>query len=284
MTACAIWTVSSGLADERRRELVYGGDLLVFKGVEPMRRLCSVTHRILRESFGAPEPPRAQFELERDDYLDRVEAIQRVYREHPEARKLFLAVLEEVGVDPGHTFWDWLYLRVLPHGEEYTGRRTSGLGFHRDTWASNVYAQTNWWAPIYPITSRSTIAFYPEYWHRPLKNTSVGWDLEEVRAGKKAALVPEPAEPVSTVCELRPVIEPGDILCFSGAHLHASVPNTSGLTRFSIEVRTVDARDMLEGRGAPNVDGQAPRSALGWFRSVADGTPLPEVLGYAPEE
>jgi hypothetical protein len=68
--------------------------------------------------------------------------------------------------------------------------------------------------------------------------------------------------------ELRVAIEPGDLLCFSGAHLHAGVPNHTALARFSIETRTVDVEDLAVGRGAPNVDGAAPRVARDWFRPV----------------
>jgi len=127
------------------------------------------------------------------------------------------------------------------------------------------------------------LAFYPAYWEEPVKNTSRGWDLEQIRAGRSdAPVVPGPTETVNLASELRPVIEPGDLLLFSGAHLHASVPNTTGVSRFSIEVRTVDAGDAADGRGAPNVDGEAPRMASGWFRHVEDGTPLPAVDRVRP--
>jgi hypothetical protein len=142
-----------------------------------------------------------------------------------------------------------------------------------------VYAQTNWWAPIYAISAGRTIAVYGEYWEKPLKNTSAGWDLEEIRSGRSTApLVPEPTETVDTDSELRLVMEPGDLLCFSGAHLHASVPNSTGVARFSAEVRTVDAGDAANGRGAPNVDGEAPHVATDWFRHVVDDTPLTAVV------
>ena len=74
-------------------------------------------------------------------------------------------------------------------------------------------------------------------------------------------LVPEPSEPVDTASELRLVIEPGGLLCFSGAHVHASVPNSAGVARFSAEVRTVDAGDVADDHGTPNVDGKAHRVA-----------------------
>lgn len=274
--------ISAPLDDERRRELVYGGDLLVFKMVEPMAEFCALTDGLIREELGTRDPTRAQFETERDAYLAKIEALQKRFREHAEARRLFSAALERVGVDLGRTCWDWLYLRVLPSGGEYASGRAAKLGFHRDTWASNVYSQTNWWAPMYPITPGRSLAFYPNYWEKPLKNTSGGWDLEEVRARRRAgepvALVPEPDERVDIASELRLVIEPGDLLCFSGAHLHASVPNWTDLTRFSVEVRTVDTGDAALDRGAPNVDGAAPRVALDWFRRLRDGVPLTEVI------
>jgi hypothetical protein len=91
--------------------------------------------------------------------------------------------------------------------------------------------------------------------------------------------VPEPTERVDRSAELRIVIEPRDLLCFSGAHLHASVPNTSGQTRFSVEVRTVLLDDIVAGRGAPNLDGRAPRVPLEWFRRIPDGALLPAPAG-----
>jgi hypothetical protein len=190
-----------------------------------------------------------------------------------------LAALESAGVYPRRVFWDRPHLRVSPHGDEHEDRRTAKLGFHRDTWSSNFYSQTNWWAPIYPITAGRTIVFYPEYWQKPLKNTSADWDLEEIRTGESGVpVVPEPAEPVGVASELRVVVEPGGLLCFSGAHLHASVPNAMGVARFSVEVRTADAEDEASGRGASNLDGEAPRVALVWFRQVMDGMPLPAAM------
>jgi hypothetical protein len=275
----AVQAFSGALEDGLRRELVYGGDLLVFKGVEPMVGLCALTDELIRETLGSLDPVGAQFELNREDYVATVGELQRLYRRHGRAKRLLFAALGSVGVDLRRTCWDWLHLRVLPHGEGEADRRTGRLGIHRDTWASNVYAQTNWWAPIYRISADRTVAFYPGYWSRPVKNTSGDWDLEEIRAQKSRGAptkpaVPEPSEPVDPASELRVVIEPGDLLCFSGAHLHAGVPNSTGVARFSVEARTVDAEDVALGRGAPNVDGAAPHVALSWFHSVERGTSL----------
>ena len=164
--------LSDALEDGQRRESVYDGNLLVFEKVPPMVEFCNYADALIREAFETEDPVRAQFELGPDEYLAKVEALQKRFRKDDTAKELFLAALGHVGVDLRRTSWDWLYLRVSPYGDEHASRRTAKLGFHRDTWASNVYAQTNWWAPIYPITAGRTIAFYPAYWKKPLKNTS----------------------------------------------------------------------------------------------------------------
>jgi hypothetical protein len=141
----AVRVLSGTLGDEQRRESVYGGDLLVFQKVPPMEEFCAFTDSLIREIFETTDPVRAQFEFDRDEYLSRVEVLQKRFRKETRAKDLFLAALGHVGVDLRRTFWDWLYLRVSPHGEQYSGRRTARLGFHRDTWSSNVYAQTIMW-------------------------------------------------------------------------------------------------------------------------------------------
>jgi len=61
------------------------------------------------------------------------------------------------------------------------------------------------------------------------------------------------------------VVECGDVVIFSAAHLHRSIPNTTDKTRFSAEVRTVYMPDVVAGRGAPNVDSAAASPKLKWF-------------------
>jgi Phytanoyl-CoA dioxygenase (PhyH) len=211
-----------------------------------------------------------------------IDELQREVRTDARTKELFRAALEHVGVDAARSYWDSIYLRVVPPIEPDAEREIGRIGFHRDTWSSNVLQQTNWWATMRPLSADRTIAFYPGYWSRPIANTSADWDLDEIRALRRSgkrdediAIVPEPSEPVDTSSELRIVVEPGDLLCFSGAHLHASVPNVSDQTRVSVELRTVSLDDLARGRGAPDVDGRAPKVPLEWFRSMEDGSPLP---------
>ena len=72
------------------------------------------------------------------------------------------------------------------------------------------------------------------------------------------------------------VIEPGSMIIFSGAHAHAGIPNYTGVTRISLETRTLWIPDVQLRRSAPNVDGYAPWATPGLFRRVSDRKPLHE--------
>jgi hypothetical protein len=277
---CAVYTVSPPLDEPRRSRLAFGGDLLVFKGVESLKRLSRLAEAMISES-GWSEPDRDPTDASAAHLRDVIAGVQSRFGGDPGIRQAAVEALEEVGVDVRKAYWDWLYFRVQT---PVSGSSSVGtLGIHRDTWSSNVYAQTNWWTPIRPIDRERTIAFYPQYWSKPLRNTSAQWDLEDIRARRRSGeelegvpLVPVPREDPDGP-ELRIVVEPGDILCFSGAHVHASVPNTTGETRFSLEVRTVHEIDLLEDDGAPNIDGDAPRRPLEWFKGILSGTSLADL-------
>ena len=61
---------------------------------------------------------------------------------------------------------------------------------------------------------------------------------------------------------------------FSAAQMHSSVPNTSGVTRFSIDFRTVNLSDAAEKRGAPNIDSACTGTSM---RDFLRGTDLSRI-------
>lgn len=279
--------LSGPLDDEARGDLLFRGDILVFRDLAPMRALALRADTIVRAAFGAGEPERAQERLDRDAFVAAARAARSAFRTDGEVAALARAVLEAAGAAVARTYWDRLILRVMPSGATHSARRIERLGPHRDSWGSNLMAQVNWWAPVYPVTPERSIALFPAYFDRPLANSSAEWDVEALRARQKAAaageavppypLLPEPREPVDAADALRLALSPGDLLCFSSAHLHASVPNETGRVRFSTEMRTVSLDDLAAGRGAPNVDGRAPHVVYDWFTAVTDGSPLAQV-------
>ena len=270
---------TTAMGGEPRGQRIFDGELIVFRALDAMRLLVARADTMIRAAFTPHDPLTAHTKLAPAAYADIAEGPIAAFAKDAGVADSYQAALVAAGVDPGRVYWDRLRLRIQPPGDSHMSRRVVNLAPHRDTWGSNVLAQHNWWAPIYPITAKRTLILYPAHWRQAIANTSGDWDYHELLTRRQAGDDSYPLLPVATgrvddgnawPCD----INPGDLLCFSGAHLHASVPNTTPQTRFSTEVRTVCLDDLRHGCGAPNVDGTAPRQPLEWFNRMADGAPL----------
>lgn len=284
----AVVLKSGPMDDLQRGAIVFGGDVIVFRNTPAMQDLRARSVSLIRAALEDDDPVTAHRRISPGDYALRAATLQMRHRKDPDIRTAWKDVLAQAGCALDALYWDWCHLRSLPPGDDNTARATRPLGPHRDTWCSNIYQQVNWWVTLFPLTADRSMALYPDYWTRPLRNSSAAWDLHEMRARLRPdpveararakpddyPVLPVPLEPPDTVNQLRVVVEPGDLLCFSGSHLHASVPNRTDLARFSLELRTVWRDDVRAGRAAPNVDGAAPHVASDWFKSVSDGAPL----------
>ena len=257
------------------RERLYRGEILVFRRLLAMAALVARARGLACEAFAPHAPPEAQESFDRAEFLARAATLRRSFMHDAEVRATFRSLIESLGLDPASTCADRLILRLQPSGDTHCGRRVRDLPPHRDTWGSNVMAQINLWGPVFPVEPGATMVIWPTLFGRPVPNTSAEWDLEKLReAPGRYPLLPECRAPLDGVPEVPVLIEPGDLLCFSGAHLHASRRNRTGRTRLSLDTRIVEAGDVRAGHGAPNVDGRAPRVVHEWFRNVASGEPL----------
>ena len=257
------------------RERIHRGDLVVFRRLPAMLGLVERARAMAEAAFAPHPPPLAQDVFGPEEFLARAAALRRSFMRDAQPRAAFREVVESLGLDPASTYADRLILRLQPSGDTHSGRRVRDLPPHRDTWGSNLMAQINLWGPVFPLDPGATMVIWPTLFRRPMANTSADWDLERLReAPDRHPLLPELRGPVGAEPQVAVMIAPGDLLCFSGAHLHASRPNRSARVRVSVDSRTVDAGDIRAGRGAVNVDGRAPRVADEWFHRVSDGAVL----------
>jgi hypothetical protein len=65
-------------------------------------------------------------------------------------------------------------------------------------------------------------------------------------------------------------------MLFSAAQLHSTVPNTAGLTRYSIDFRTVHLDDVWKKAGAPNIDSASTGTTLRDYVRASDFSPIPD--------
>jgi ectoine hydroxylase-related dioxygenase (phytanoyl-CoA dioxygenase family) len=89
---------------------------------------------------------------------------------------------------------------------------------------------------------------------------------------------PKPTEPIDLELGLRVVCPPGGLILFSGAHLHSTVPNTSGRSRFSIDFRTAHEDALATSGGAPSIDRHCTGTTLFELRRASDLAPVPEEI------
>lgn len=219
--------------------------------------------------------------------------VQWCYSRSDEAKRGWHALLEEAGLDLIDTARDRLVLRFQPPLEPPeigAHLSTATLGVHRDSWASNLYAQVNWWGPVYPVAADRTMGLFPDFWDRPLPNDSAKFDMPTLMSRLRmqpgtvgiGELTPRPLASLTMEESVPVMIEPGEVIAFSAQHLHAGICNRSDETRISLDTRTIRRSDYLAGRGAPNIDGRAQWATPLLFRQIAGGQPFHAMIGTDP--
>jgi hypothetical protein len=234
------------------------------------------------EGFNNSDPTLAQFEMPVEEFVNIFAPMKPAFIHHAKTKKLIQEMLLDFGCDMENTYLDVPRLRAVT-SDAYL---TSGVGYahhlHRDTWYSAPMCQINWWLPIFPMTSESSMAFHPVHWNQAVANGSANFNYYEWNSTSRANAAqhiksdtrpqPKPLEPIALDPQIRLVTEPGGAILFSAAQMHSTVPNTSGRTRFSIDFRTVHLGDLRERKAAPNIDSRPVGTSLRDFMRGTDLT------------
>ncbi|WP_297794942.1 phytanoyl-CoA dioxygenase family protein [uncultured Marinobacter sp.] len=282
-----LYQLATPLPEAERNARLYRGELIVFRSFDAMAQL---TDKLRAHCFShlGNDPTRAHQSMSPIKIEHASEALRTAVRNDSDVDLAWRQVLSELHTDLDDTYGDGTFIRVQPPRSGEEGERTGPLRAHRDTWGSNLPAQINWWTPLYDTTPERTLALFPGYFTQIIENDSADWNFQEMVRAYRAKNAPDyPLLPTATKVPcwedaLVVSLLPGDLLCFSGAHLHASVPNTTRLTRLSFETRTVNRSDMSAGSGAPNVDGSAPFMTPQIFRHLLNGQRLGELALVSP--
>lgn len=273
--------------DDARRDRLYQGQLFAYSTRDSSKRLIQHARNMIEEAFReVGDPLLAQYAMPVEEYVAIVAPLKPKFIHHLETKVIVRDLLEEMGCDLDMTYQDVPRLRMVTSD----GYLTSGVGYahhaHRDTWYSAPMAQINWWIPIYPMETESSMAFHPNYWNHPVLNGSAEFNYYEWNAvGRSGAAQhiktdtrkqPKPQELLELEPQVRIVPEPGGMILFSGAQLHSTVANTSGKTRYSLDFRTVHVGDLRNRISAPNIDSRPTGTSLRDFLRARDLSPMPE--------
>jgi hypothetical protein len=278
--------VDSQLPDDERRERLYAGDLFVHSPTKSSAELCALARSLSEEAFAPHDPPVAQESMPAEEYAGILANLKPSFIHHPRAKELIRGIFDEVGCDVERTYFDVPRLRTMAHGEYMKAGLALQFHPHRDTWFSAPHTQLNWWLPVYEVEPENSMAFHFRYFDQPVRNSSSIYDYDEWnRTGRQQAAQqiteetrkqPEAEEELELAPDVRVITPVGGALVFSGAQMHSTVPNTTQRTRFSIDFRTVNLDDLVNGKSAHNVDAESTGTTLRDFVRSSDLAPLDE--------
>ncbi|QKV17931.1 hypothetical protein [Oricola thermophila] len=271
--------------DEDRRSKLYDGDIVILSPTPGSKALIELAREMLEEAFKPHDPRYVDQHMTAEEVAAILAVLKPKFIHHPECKKLIPQIMEEHDVDVDKLYFDVPRLRsAYPEGF-----LSSGIAYafhpHRDTWYSAPNCQLNWWMPVYPIQAENSMGFYPRYFDEPVENNSEIYNYYEWNTKNRASAAkyvkkdtreqPKPQQDLdpTTVRFLPP---PGGIILFSGAQLHETVPNLTGVARYSIDFRTVHLDDASRHRGAPNVDARCTGTTMRDYLRASDLTHLPE--------
>jgi len=232
--------IDAVLSDSERREALYRGDLFVYSPTPATRRLCDLAREMIIEAFSPRDPRTIHRHLSMEACAQVLAKLKPAFIHHPRCKEILPDIIAGLGGDRERIYFDVPRMRSA-YPTDYL---TSGIAYafhpHRDTWYSAPMCQLNWWLPIYEIVTENCMAFYPEYFDRALPNNSEiynyqDWNRVNRRDAAKHVKSDTREQPKLQTSiasrDVRLLCPPGGLIMFSGAHLHETVPNTSGLAR-----------------------------------------------------
>lgn len=279
--------LDSSLPDDARRQALYDGQLFVHLRSDAVTRFAAFARELIEAAFAPLDPRVAQHELSVERFAEILGELKPRFIHHPESKRHLQAILAEFGCDLEATYFDVPRLRSSTSSDYLKTGIAYAWHPHRDTWYSAPLCQLNWWMPVYEVVSENVMAFHPGYWNRPVRNNSRDYNYyvwNKLHRGPQVASIlsndarplPRAEEPLQVDPQIRVVCPVGGLLLFSGAHMHSSVPNTSGQTRYSIDFRTVHRGDAEAGRGAPRTDEACTGTTMRDYLRGTDLSRLPD--------
>lgn len=276
--------VDPAVSGDDLRQHLYSGNLVVLTRLQSLRDFVDYTREELAELFRPHDPEHVHEHIDPAEMATILGGWKPRFIHSERSRKLVRAIIEEAGFPAGDTHYDL----PKPRTSFPVGHLTTGVAFafpwHRDVWYSAPAQQINWWLPIFPVGDDNAMSFDLPSFDRAVPNSSDGFDYYENNASRltTATQVNRERQARPGAIDHGPANElvvlpaPGQVLLFSGAQLHRSIPNTSGRARYSVDFRTVDVPDLLAGRGAPLADVHCTGTAIRDFINVADESSFDE--------
>lgn len=253
------------------------GDVHILKDLDSLNEIINYSKNIINKHFGDfKNVQNAQEKLNIKDYIEIIMKIKNDFTNSDKTNEIIKSLLKKLNLQNKDIFFDKPKIRVVT----YNKYLESGAGYvfkpHRDSWYAGPISQLNFWFPIFDVDHNSTFAIYPNYWKKKILNSSENFDYEiwkkkfrfaakeQIKTDKRNH--PLALEEVDKSEEFRLVCNAGDLVIFSGCHLHGTIPNISDKTRFSIDFRIL-SKDFHKKNIGINIDSKSTGSTVEDFKN-----------------
>lgn len=261
-------------SNQEARNSIFQGKVLHLSSTASSRLLVDTVYELLYKNLGQ-NPRKAERTMSESDFFRVMGAIRKELYTSSAYHQLLRDCIADLGFDNEHVAFDPLRLRIINHDGHENPLAAPVYYPHRDIWYGHPASLITWWIPLDDLLPEETFYFYPDKFQVPVPNSShifdyqtwvsKGWDLkigwqrvaEEDRLQYPGVIGdPERGTSVGFSCTR------GDNILFAGAHFHATRPQSLHKTRFSLDFRVVDLRDIETGNHAPSVDDNSTGKAL----------------------
>lgn len=276
----------SKLSDAERRKEIYEGSIFVFSPSPSALKLCELARELIESAFKPHDPLKVQDQLPVERSVEILAELKPKFIHHRKAKECIQGMLTERGCDLAKTYFDVPRLRTAFPSNYLSSGIAYAFHPHRDTWYSAPFSQINWWMPVYDVCPDNIMAFHTRYWKEAVANSSNTFNYYEWNRNNRQSasqhvkadtrVQPRAQVPVKQDPQLRVVANVGGSTLFSAAQLHSTVTNTCGITRYSIDFRTVHLDDVWNKCGAPNIDSAATGTTMRDYLRATDFVHLPE--------
>lgn len=249
---------------------IFEGKILLIKNSKEILKIIELTEQYFNYLFntGITNSEKLKINYNKENSIF-FEIIQNRIKFCKLIRKYFANFLLQIELGIQSTFMDYITFRYSPA----SGMKNIGTLIptpaHRDTWASNIFNQINFWFPTHNVSDRNSIFFVPKYFQKRVSNNSDEWSFYRYKKTKEFLSTPVSniKFPQNQIVSFN--VKKGEVLCFSGHHIHGSLVGESD--RLNLETRIVCENDEENYKIPVNLDAMGTVRKNKWFRNLKTG-------------
>ena len=251
------------------KEQIFKGKILIINSSNQINEILNLCERYFFEIFDISVKKFLKIEKTTVEHNRLFHILQKRIKYCKSIRKKLTNFLEDLGLKPNQTYMDMISIRFTPvKGKGCLGSLKPAKP-HRDTWASNIFNQINLWFPIHNVKKEHSIYIIPKYFKKKVQNNSSSWSYSLHKSKNNYPSVPYTQAVLEEKDKISVNLLKGDVLCFSGHHLHGSRIGFN--RRINLETRIVNNQDCDLFDIPVNLDSHSKEKKYKWFRNLYSG-------------